>query len=84
MVAPFLASLKSWISLHPPPIAPRSDRPIKGITVWKAKGSSTVENQPNKAVADMNPSDSRPGRSFRNFKFDTGPIFQAIDTAFSS
>ncbi|KZV41369.1 Decapping 2 isoform 1, partial [Dorcoceras hygrometricum] len=90
MVAPFLASLKSWISLHPPPIAPRSDRPMKGLTVWKAKGGSTgsstttAENQPNKAVADMNPSDSRPGRSFRNFQFDTGPIFQAIDAAFSS
>lgn len=90
MVAPFLASLKSWISLHPPPIAPRSDRPTKGITVWKAKSgstgssSTTAENQPNKAVADMNLSDSRHGRSFRNFQFDTGPIFQAIDDAFSS
>ncbi|XP_073130691.1 mRNA-decapping enzyme subunit 2 [Henckelia pumila] len=90
MVAPFLASLKSWISLHPPPIAPRSDRPTKGITVWKAKSGSTgsstttAENQPNKAVADMNLPDSRPGRSFRNFHFDTGPIFQAIDAAFSS
>ncbi|XP_075496738.1 mRNA-decapping enzyme subunit 2-like [Primulina tabacum] len=90
MVAPFLTSLKSWISLHPPPIAPRSDRPMKGITVWKAKSgstgssSTTAENQPNKAVADINLSDSRPGRSFRNFRFDTGPIFQSIDAAFSS
>ncbi|KAK4430905.1 decapping enzyme subunit [Sesamum alatum] len=90
MVAPFLTSLKSWISVHPPPVAPRSDKPMKGISVWKAKNtslgsSSTIaESQPSKPVADVHASDSYPGRSFRNFQFDTGPIFQAVEAAFSA
>ncbi|KAL2249257.1 mRNA-decapping enzyme subunit 2 [Sesamum indicum] len=91
MVAPFLASLRSWISVHPPPVAPRSDNPRKGITVWKAKNSSignssiAAENQPSKAVADMyHPPDTFPVRSFLNFRFDTGPILQAVDAAFST
>ncbi|KAL0452164.1 UNVERIFIED_CONTAM: decapping enzyme subunit [Sesamum latifolium] len=92
MVAPFLASLRSWISVHPPPVTPRSDNPRKGITVWKAKNSSignssyiAVENQPSKAVADMYPPpDTFPVRSFLNFRFDTGPILQAVDAAFST
>ncbi|KAL6504069.1 mRNA-decapping enzyme subunit 2 [Orobanche gracilis] len=29
MVSPFLTSLKSWISVHPPPVAPRSDKPCR-------------------------------------------------------
>ncbi|KAK4436006.1 decapping enzyme subunit [Sesamum alatum] len=91
MVAPFLASLRSWISVHPPRVAPRSDNLRKGITVWKAKnnsiGSSSMaaENQPSKAVVDMYPPpDTFPVRSFLNFRFDTGPILQAVDAAFST
>ncbi|KAK4403878.1 decapping enzyme subunit [Sesamum angolense] len=101
MVAPFLASLRSWISVQPPPVAPRSDNPRKeletngwslvGITVWKAKNNSignssiAAENQPSKAMADMYPPpDTFPVRSFLNFRFDTGPILQAVDAAFST
>ncbi|KAI3470465.1 hypothetical protein Pfo_027128 [Paulownia fortunei] len=90
MVAPFLASLKSWVSVHPPPLAPRPDKPRKGISVWKAKNSSigssstAAESQPSKAVADVHPSDARPVRSFINFRFDTGPILKAVDAAFST
>ncbi|KAL8538596.1 hypothetical protein ACS0TY_000567 [Phlomoides rotata] len=90
MVAPFLASLKSWISMHPPPVAPRPDKPARGVTVWKAKtsssgGSSTAaESQPSKTVADVHPPEARPSRSFRNFRFDTAPILQAVDSAFST
>ncbi|XP_051116601.1 mRNA-decapping enzyme subunit 2 [Andrographis paniculata] len=94
MVAPFLADLKSWISVHPPPIAPRPDKPRKGITMWKAKTSSTgssslaLESQSNRVVGDVNPPppppDSGPGRSFINFRFNTAPILQAVDDAFST
>ncbi|KAG8380488.1 hypothetical protein BUALT_Bualt06G0020600 [Buddleja alternifolia] len=90
MVAPFLASLKSWISMHPPPVAPRSDKPLKGISLWKAKNSSTgntsiiAVSKPSKAVADVRPADAFLGRSFRNFRFDTGPIMQALESAFST
>ncbi|KAK4487511.1 hypothetical protein RD792_005844 [Penstemon davidsonii] len=88
MVAPFLKSLQSWISVHPPPVCPRSDKPMKGMSVWKAKNTSigsisTAESQPSKvaAVADVR---SCPGTSFRNFHFDTGPILQAVESAFST
>ncbi|KAL3819978.1 hypothetical protein ACJIZ3_005883 [Penstemon smallii] len=88
MVAPFLKSLQSWISVHPPPVGPRSDKPVKGISVWKAKNTSigsisTAESQPSKAaaVADVR---SGPGTSFRNFHFDTAPILQAVESAFST
>ncbi|CAI9091098.1 OLC1v1026028C1 [Oldenlandia corymbosa var. corymbosa] len=84
MVAPFLTSLKAWISAHQPPVPNRSDRPLKGITVWKAKNSSigsssmVPENQVNKSTSDG------PGKSFRNFRFDTAPMLRAIDSAFST
>ncbi|KAL6527115.1 mRNA-decapping enzyme subunit 2 [Orobanche gracilis] len=81
----------SWISVHPPPVAPRSDKPCKGISVWKAKhssngGSSTaVESQQTKAATDVRPPPpAGPQRSFLNFRFDTGPILQAVDAAFST
>ncbi|XP_031106563.1 mRNA-decapping enzyme subunit 2 [Ipomoea triloba] len=87
MVAPFLTSLKAWISAHQPPVAPRSDRPTKGISMWRAKsssGGSTVvtESQPSKSTTDVQPVEIGPGRSFRNFRFDTAPIHKAIDAAF--
>jgi len=90
MVAPFLASLKSWISTHQSPIAPKPDMPLKGMCVWKAKNSSTgnssssspmiMESQSTKPEPD-NPA---PGKSFRNFRFDTSSILQAMETAFSA
>ncbi|KAL0340740.1 UNVERIFIED_CONTAM: decapping enzyme subunit [Sesamum radiatum] len=65
--------------------------PFWRITVWKAKNNSignssiAAENQPSKAMADMYPPpDTFPVRSFLNFRFDTGPILQAVDAAFST
>ncbi|XP_021295519.1 mRNA-decapping enzyme subunit 2 [Herrania umbratica] len=90
MVAPFLASLKSWIVKHPPPIAPRPDLPLKGICVWKAKNSSIgsnsmiVESQSNKVASDANPPNTGPGKSFRNFRFDTASILRALEAGFSA
>lgn len=88
MVAPFLKSLKAWISAHPPTVPP-SDRPLKGVTVWKAKTSSSgssssfIEPQPPKVTADTRSSDVGPGRSFRNFRFDTTSILRAMESAFA-
>ncbi|RZB61234.1 mRNA-decapping enzyme subunit 2 isoform B [Glycine soja] len=90
MVAPFLASLKSWISIHHPAMAPRPDLPLKGICVWKAKpgsigSSSTVmDMQPTKPETDSHTLDVGPGKSFRNFRFDTALILQAMEASFSS
>ncbi|KAG4952313.1 hypothetical protein JHK85_046180 [Glycine max] len=90
MVAPFLASLKSWISIHHPAMAPRPDLPLKGICVWKAKpgsigSSSTVMDiQPTKPEPDSHTLDMGPGKSFRNFRFDTALILQAMEASFSS
>lgn len=89
MVAPFLASLKSWVSAHKPPIAPKSDMPAKGISVWKAKTSSIgssamiMESQPSKpAPADAQPTEILPSNSFKNFSFDKASILQAMESAF--
>ncbi|KAJ6727240.1 M7GPPPN-MRNA HYDROLASE [Salix purpurea] len=88
MVAPFLASLKSWISSHQPPVAPRPDMPLKAMCVWKARnnsiGSGTVimESHLNKPVSDAHPSDLGPGKSFRNFRFDTAAILRAMESGF--
>ncbi|XVF75544.1 hypothetical protein PTKIN_Ptkin13bG0195900 [Pterospermum kingtungense] len=90
MVAPFLASLKSWISKHPPPIPPRRDLPLKGICVWKAKNSSIgsnsmiVESQSTKFASDANLPDTGPGKSFRNFQFDTAAVLRALEAGFSA
>ncbi|KAK9282630.1 hypothetical protein L1049_010849 [Liquidambar formosana] len=93
MVAPFLASLKEWISAHPPPIAPKPDMPSKAICMWKAKNSSIgsctgstmiAEGQQTKPGSDVHPLDTGPGRSFRNFSFDTSSILQAMESAFSA
>ncbi|CAH9089609.1 unnamed protein product [Cuscuta epithymum] len=40
MVAPFLKSLKAWISAHQPPVAPRPHRSSKGCSVWRATGQT--------------------------------------------
>ncbi|KAK6929192.1 NUDIX hydrolase domain [Dillenia turbinata] len=90
MVAPFIKSLKAWISAHQPPIAPRPDMPAKGFSVWKAKNSSTgsssmiADSQFNKTGSDFLSSDMGPGKSFRNFKFDVGPILKAMEAGFSA
>ncbi|KAL3579328.1 hypothetical protein D5086_020832 [Populus alba] len=90
MVAPFLASLKSWILSHQPPAAPRPDMPLKATCVWKAKntslGSGTVitESHLTKPVFDAHPPDMGPGKSFRNFRFDTAAILQAMESGFSA
>ncbi|GMI80615.1 TRIDENT, decapping 2, INCREASED TRANSGENE SILENCING 1 [Hibiscus trionum] len=90
MVAPFLASLKSWISKHPSPLPPRPDLPLKGVSIWKAKNTSigsssvVVESQSNKLPSEAKPPDTGPGKSFRNFKFDTAAILRALEGSFSS
>ncbi|KAG4127407.1 hypothetical protein ERO13_D10G214000v2 [Gossypium hirsutum] len=90
MVAPFLASLKSWISKHPSPLPPRPDLPLKGVSIWKAKNSSIgsnsmiVESQSNKLQSDAKPPDTGPGKSFRNFRFDTAAILRALEGSFST
>ncbi|KAL9323929.1 hypothetical protein ACSQ67_008786 [Phaseolus vulgaris] len=96
MVAPFLASLKSWISTHQPAMAPRPDLPLKGICVWKAKhnsigsSSTVIDSQSAKPESSTKPeSDSHapdvgPGKSFRNFRFDTASILQAMEASFTS
>ncbi|PON50931.1 Dihydroneopterin triphosphate diphosphatase [Trema orientale] len=90
MVAPFLASLKSWILVHKPPISPKPDMPRRAISVWKTKhnsiGGSTIitETQPTKPEPDIHPPDIGPGKSFRNFRFDTSSILQAMETGFSA
>lgn len=91
MVAPFLAALKSWISVHQPLIAPKPDMPLRAISVWKAKNSSTgssstmiPETQPTRPEPDIHPPDTGPGKSFRNFRFDTASILQAMEAGFSS
>ncbi|TQD74746.1 hypothetical protein C1H46_039719 [Malus baccata] len=91
MVSPFLATLRSWILSHQSPVAPRPDMPLKGISVWNAKSSSIgssspmiVENQSTKPEPEVRPSETGPGESFRNFRFDVAPILQAIDAGFRS
>ncbi|CAD6205588.1 unnamed protein product [Miscanthus lutarioriparius] len=84
MVAPFLMGLKAWIATHPPPLHQKPETSARG-TMWKAKnsssGSTPVENPIAKAVSDVQAHhvDNRPGRSFRNFRFDTASILQAME-----
>ncbi|KAJ3681012.1 hypothetical protein LUZ60_015501 [Juncus effusus] len=79
MVAPFLDPIKTWINRPPRSIVKRSNPPVKGVTVWKAKHNSndgtTVQ------LPEPKPVDNRPGMSFRNFKFDTVRIMQAMESA---
>ncbi|WOL19310.1 serine/threonine-protein kinase GRIK2 isoform X1 [Canna indica] len=89
MVAPFLTTLKSWIAEKSPPISQKSDTSSKaGTCVWKAKNSSegaTVsENSLNRVGSEPLKTDNGPGKSFRNFRFDTTSIFQAMEAAFAA
>lgn len=64
----------------------------QGMCVWKAKntsiGSSTstavVETQSAKPGTDAHPPDAGPGKSFRNFRFDTAGILRAMEAGFSA
>jgi hypothetical protein len=57
-------------------------------TVWKAKnsssGSTPVEKPVAKAGSDVQAHhvDNRPGRSFRNFRFDTASILPSMEASF--
>ncbi|ONK63943.1 uncharacterized protein A4U43_C07F20510 [Asparagus officinalis] len=88
MVAPFLMSLKSWISSHPPPVAQKSDSSTRGTCVWKAKnnsgGGTSSENALQRVGSEPQTVDIGPGKSFRNFRFDTPRILQAMESAFAS
>jgi len=88
MVAPFLTSLRAWISSHPPPIAQKSDSSNRGTCVWKAKNSSgsgtTTDNTLQIAGSEPQTIDIGPGKTFRNFRFDTSSILKAADTAFAA
>lgn len=56
--------------------------------MWKAKnnsiGSNTIalESQLTKVASDSQPPDTGPGKSFRNFRFDTVAILQAMEAGF--
>ncbi|XP_020579312.1 mRNA-decapping enzyme subunit 2 [Phalaenopsis equestris] len=91
MVAPFQTALKAWIAAHPPPPGQKTEASAKAMCVWKVKssnlggGASTADNQLQKAGSDaQDAADVRPGRSFRNFRFDVPSILQSIDAAFSA
>lgn len=43
-----------------------------------------METQSTKPEADIHPPDVGPGKSFRNFRFDTSSILQAMETGFSA
>nr|CAB3495423.1 unnamed protein product [Digitaria exilis] len=87
MVAPFLTELKAWIAKHRPPLYQKSEASARG-TVWKAKKSSTsgappVENPVARAGFDAQHVDNNsPGRSFRNFRFDTASILLSMEASF--
>ncbi|KAJ6826563.1 mRNA-decapping enzyme subunit 2-like [Iris pallida] len=86
MVAPFLTSLKTWISNNPP-VAQKSNTSSKATCVWKAKGSlgsGTLENSSHRVGLEQQNVDTAPGKSFRNFKFDTPSILQAMEAAFAA
>lgn len=76
MVAPFVSSLKSWIASHLPPASYKSDATTKGSSSWKAKNST--------AGGAGVQEDAKPGQSFRNFRFDTARILQAMEAAVSA
>ncbi|KAK8611127.1 hypothetical protein V6N13_131189 [Hibiscus sabdariffa] len=60
------------------------------ICVWKAKNSSTgsnsmtVESQSTKYTSNANSIDTGPGKSFRNFRFDSAAILRALEAGFSA
>ncbi|CAF1884316.1 hypothetical protein Bca4012_047814 [Brassica carinata] len=90
MVAPFLGSLKSWISKHPAPVKRRSDKPLRALSVWNARTISTGGNGTTTTTTTTTesynkkqpqliepPKDTEPGNSFRSFKFNTSAILES-------
>ncbi|RID42173.1 hypothetical protein BRARA_J02081 [Brassica rapa] len=82
MVAPFLASLKSWISKHPAPRPRRRDKPLRALCVWNAKtssggGNGTATESYNKKPEVNRPRYTEPGNSFRSFKLNMSAIFES-------
>lgn len=90
MVTPFLKSLKAWISKHAPPATSKSDVSRRGFTVWKAKNSSLggsssmIDSQHPKPVPDTRITEKGPGKSLRNFRFETSSILRAMESRFSA
>ncbi|XP_072968972.1 mRNA-decapping enzyme subunit 2 [Typha angustifolia] len=88
MVAPFLTALKAWIIAHPHLVDQKSDTSAKGTSVWKAKNSSggvvAPENPLLRAGPEPQNVDTRPGRSFRSFRFDTTSILQCVGDVFAA
>ncbi|CAL5404471.1 unnamed protein product [Camellia sinensis] len=77
-----IKSLKAWILAHKPPVAPKSDLPLKGISVWKATNNSTgsssmiTETQLTKpVVVEAHFCDTGPGKSFRDFRILLNSIY---------
>lgn len=62
----------------------------QGMCMWKAKstsigsGTTIVESQSTKPGSDSHSPDVGPGNSFRNFRFDTAAILQAMEAGFSA
>ncbi|KAK1290560.1 mRNA-decapping enzyme subunit 2 [Acorus calamus] len=89
MVAPFLISLKAWIAERQLPKTQKPDTSSKGASVWKAKNSSsggtaTTETSTSRHGSENQLADSRPGSSFRNFRFDAALILKSMEAAFSA
>lgn len=89
MVAPFLGPLKTWISENQPSTIHKSETSSRGICVWKAKntssvGTAVIEGPSTRPVHETQATDTGPGKSFRNFKFDTAQILRAMEAAFSA
>lgn len=61
---------------------------LAGTSVWKAKnnadGGMPSDNAPLRLGSEPQKSDNGPGKSFRNFKFDTASILQAMEAAFAA
>ncbi|KAK8476902.1 hypothetical protein V6N11_055055 [Hibiscus sabdariffa] len=56
------------------------------ICVWKANNSSTGSNSSpsTKFTSNANSIDTGPGKSFRNFRFDSAAILRALEAGFSA
>lgn len=99
MVGPFIRPLKAWIQENCSPLTTNGEASLKGssMCVWKAKSSSpssgsgsginslienitSMESHPSKGAV---PNDDFPGKSFRNFRFDSKYILQLIDGTIS-
>ena len=61
---------------------------LAGTSVWKDKnnadGGMPSDNAPLRLGSEPQKSDNGPGKSFRNFKFDTASILQAMEAAFAA